>query len=64
MMGYEYDPHEPRWHKGARKPVCRKCGLVYLDNALARWFIRHGCEADSHPEHRAAIRRLGCKKSS
>lgn len=57
--------HEPHVFVSITKrltiPMCRKCGLVRLRNALSDWCVKHGCNYDEHPGFAEAMRTGGQK---
>ena len=55
---YRFEPHAFVTRRRITWPVCRRCGLVLLRNDLTDWCVKRGCDANNHPEFRAACARL------
>lgn len=55
---FTMEPHSPVKTSLFSWPVCRKCSLIYLKNALTAWCVKHGCNYADHPSYRSKIRKL------
>lgn len=48
---YKMEPHAFVQNSRIGKAVCRKCGLVALNNEFSAWSIRVGCLSEEHPSY-------------
>jgi hypothetical protein len=55
---YEYIRHETINVKFMPWLMCRKCGLVYLNNRFTNWCITVGCDNIYHPHYKKMLKRL------
>jgi hypothetical protein len=53
-MTYTYEAHSPQKRKNIPWPICKYCGLVYLNNDFTRWAVKMGCNNNDHPGYAAA----------
>ncbi len=51
-MSYELEHHSPVYNKKFGKQVCKRCGLLYLDNYLTSWAIKMGCNYEEHTTYK------------
>jgi hypothetical protein len=61
MRRFAQEGHKPEARKGFSWPVCRKCGLIYLNNPFSQWAVRMGCNNDQHPQYEHMRTTLGGK---
>jgi hypothetical protein len=48
---YKMEAHVFVHNSRVGKGVCRKCGLVALNNDFSSWSIRMGCYSEEHPSY-------------
>ncbi len=46
-------------NKRVGKNVCRRCGLVALNNEFSLWSIRMGCLSEEHPQYQSKRKLTG-----
>lgn len=54
---YTFEPHHFVHVRFMSYPLCTKCGLVFLKNALTAWSVKKGCDARLHPDFKAQVRK-------
>lgn len=53
---YKMEEHAFITNSRIGKGVCRKCGLVALNNEFTQWSIRMGCNSEEHPSYQSKRR--------
>lgn len=48
---YKMQDHAFFQHKRIGKSVCRKCGLIALNNEFSNWAMKNGCNNEEHPSY-------------
>lgn len=49
QANFKVEPHSFGARRLIHWPVCKKCGLVRLNNLLTDWSVRMGCDSEDHP---------------
>lgn len=53
---YSQETHQPvKMFKRLPWLVCKKCGLMYLNNSFTRWCIDKGCNYEYHSGYKAQM---------
>lgn len=58
MNDYTYQKHEATPVKFMPWLMCRKCGLVYLNNRFTKWCRTVGCDNEYHPDYEKMRKKL------
>lgn len=53
------EPHSPAKRAHFSWLVCSRCGLIYLNNALTRFCVKHGCNHEENPDYKRQLATLG-----
>ncbi len=56
---YKMEDHAFVHNKRVGKNVCRRCGLVALNNEFSLWSIRVGCLSEEHPQYQSKRKLTG-----
>jgi hypothetical protein len=62
MEEYAYQSHDAISVKFMPWLMCRKCGLVYLNNRFTQWAIQTGCDNEYHPQYEKMRKRFTGKR--
>ena len=58
MNNWDFEPHSATKIKQLPWLICKKCGLVYLNNRLTKWCIKMGCNNEDHKDYNKMLIKL------